>query len=122
MKSSAVDDLSTSGLTSIHQVSRETVLAHAGTHLDRAMNMRSVDNRMLAGIEVPVTPVVDRAIEFSRQKCESYLFNHVVRSWLFAARMAQLQRIEHDAEVVAVGTFFMTSRSMKASPDRAVSR
>lgn len=34
----------------------------------------------------------------------TYLFNHVVRSWLFAVRLGQLQRIEHDAEVVAVGT------------------
>ena len=33
-----------------------------------------------------------------------YLFNHVVRSWLFAARIGQLRNIEHDAEVVAVGT------------------
>jgi hypothetical protein len=82
--------------------------------------MRSVDNRMLAGIEVPVTPVVDRAIEFARQKCESYLFNHVVRSWLFAARMAQLRRIEHDAEVVAVGTLLhdITLNESFAGPRR----
>jgi hypothetical protein len=66
--------------------------------------MRPIDNQMLAGIEVPATAVVDRAMEYARQKCEPYLFNHVVRSWLFATRLGQLQSVEHDAEVVAVGT------------------
>jgi hypothetical protein len=70
----------------------------------RAMNMTPIDIRMLAGIQVPATPVVDRAMEYARKTCEPYLFNHVVRSWLFAARIGQLQNIEHDAEVVAVGT------------------
>jgi len=62
------------------------------------------DNRMLAGIQVPATPVVERTMEYARQACEPYLFNHVVRSWLFAVRIGQLKSIEHDAEVVAVGT------------------
>ena len=66
--------------------------------------MMPTDSRTLAGIRVPATPIVDLAIEYARQKCQPYLFNHVVRSWLFAARIGQLQKIEHDAEVVAVGT------------------
>ncbi len=66
--------------------------------------MAEVDCRLLAGISVPASPLVERAIEYARQKCEPYLFNHVVRSWLFAARLGQLQCIGHDAEVVAVGT------------------
>jgi hypothetical protein len=99
---------------------RETVLAHAGTHLDRAMNMHSMDHRMLAGFQVPATSIVDRAIDYARQHCEPYLFNHVVRSWLFAARMAQLQSIEHDAEVVAVGTLLhdITLNESFAGPRR----
>lgn len=60
--------------------------------------------RMLAGIAIPDTLLVGRAIDFARQHCAPYLFNHVVRSWLFAARLAQLQSIEHDEEVVAIGT------------------
>jgi HD domain len=68
------------------------------------MDMRLMDNRKLAGILVSATPIIDRAIEYARQKCEPYLFNHVIRSWLFAARIGQLKNIEHDAEVVAVGT------------------
>ena len=84
------------------------------------MNMRLIDNRMLAGIQVPATPVVDRAMEYARKNCEAYLFNHVVRSWLFAARIGQLQNIEHDAEVVAVGTLLhdITLNERFAGPRR----
>lgn len=66
--------------------------------------MKPTDSRMLAGISVPDTPIVIQAMEYARERCEPYLFNHVVRSWLFAARLGQIQSIEHDAEVVAVGT------------------
>jgi hypothetical protein len=57
-----------------------------------------------AGVTVPESPLVDRAIEYARQKCEPYLFNHVMRSWLFAVRFGQKRGVAHDAEVVAVGT------------------
>ena len=30
------------------------------------------------------TPLVYQAIEYAQRECEPYLFNHVVRSWLFA--------------------------------------
>lgn len=66
--------------------------------------MNSIAIRTLAGILVPDTPLVGRAIEHARARCEPYLFNHVVRSWLFAARIGQIQNIQHDAEVVAVAT------------------
>ena len=49
------------------------------------------------------TPLITSATEYARKHSEPYLFNHVVRSWLFAERIGQLQGIEHDAEVVAVG-------------------
>jgi HD domain len=84
------------------------------------MNLRSTNHRMLAGIEIPATPIVDRAIEYARQKCEPYLFNHVVRSWLFAARMGQLQGIENDPEIVAVATLLhdITLNESFAGPRR----
>jgi len=40
--------------------------------------------RVLAGISVPDSPLISRAIEYARQSSEPYLFNHVMRSWLFA--------------------------------------
>ena len=55
------------------------------------MNTTSIDNRILAGISVPATAIVDQAMEYARQKCEPYLFNHVVRSWLFAVRIGLLK-------------------------------
>src|SRR5262245_65785529 len=61
-------------------------------------------SRVLAGITVPHTPVIALALERARSGSEAYLFNHAVRSWLFAARIAQLKSIAHDAEVLAVGT------------------
>jgi hypothetical protein len=62
-----------------------------------------VMGRVLAGITVPDTPVIALALDRARSESEPYLFNHAVRSWLFAARIAQLKSIAHDGEVVAVG-------------------
>jgi hypothetical protein len=66
--------------------------------------MNANNTRMLAETPIPATPIVERAIEFARQKCEPYLFNHVMRSWLFAVRIGQLKGIKHDPEVVALAT------------------
>lgn len=65
---------------------------------------RNTGTRILAGVRVPDTPLVRLALEHAKNSCEPYLFNHVVRSWLFAARIGQIRNIDHDAEVVAVGT------------------
>ena len=58
--------------------------------------------RALAGVSVPDTSLVHGAIDYARQHCEPYLFNHVMRSWLFAAIVAQRKQIAHDGEVLAV--------------------
>ena len=63
-----------------------------------------IATRTLAGVSIPDTPVITRAIEFAREKSEPYLFNHVMRSWLFAALFAQRKQAVHDAEVLAVTT------------------
>jgi hypothetical protein len=60
--------------------------------------------RVLGSITVIDTPLVTRAMDYARTHSEPFLFNHAVRSWLFAARLGQLQGISHDAEVVAVGS------------------
>lgn len=82
--------------------------------------MITMENRVRAGVEVPDTAIIDRAIEFARQTCEPYLFNHVMRSWLFAVRLSQLGGIVHDAEVVAVGTILhdITLNESYAGPRR----
>ena len=68
-------------------------------------NLRpGIATRLLAGISVPDTPLISRAIEYAREHSEPYLFNHVMRSWLFAVILAQLSDSVHDAEVLAVTT------------------
>jgi hypothetical protein len=68
-------------------------------------NLRpAVATRLLAGVSVPDTPLISRAIEYAREHSEPYLFNHVMRSWLFAVILAQLSETAHDAEVLAVMT------------------
>jgi hypothetical protein len=61
-----------------------------------------VATQLLAGVSVPDTPLISRAIDFARERSEPYLFNHVMRSWLFAAIVAQRKQIVHDGEVLAV--------------------
>ena len=64
----------------------------------------NVPTRLLAGVSVPDTPLITRAIDFARERSEPYLFNHVMRSWLFAALLAQRKQIAHDGEVLSVTT------------------
>jgi hypothetical protein len=70
--------------------------------------------KSLAGVVVPDTALVARAIEYARQHSEPYLFNHGMRSWLFAVRLAQAREIEHDGEVLAVATLLHDLGLMKA--------
>jgi hypothetical protein len=60
--------------------------------------------RVLAGVSVPDTPLVSRAIEYARENSEPYLFNHVMRSWLFAVRLVQLKQSAYDREVLALAS------------------
>ena len=64
----------------------------------------NVATRLLAGVSVPDTQLISRAMDFARDRSEPYLFNHVMRSWLFAALIAQRKQIPHDGEVLAVTT------------------
>jgi hypothetical protein len=82
--------------------------------------MSDVLTDSFAGVTVPESSLVDRAIEFARQKYEPYLFNHVMRSWLFAVRFGQRRGVAHDAEVVAVGTLLhdITLNESFAGPRR----
>jgi len=64
----------------------------------------SGETRVVAGVLVPDTPLITSAIVYARENSEPYLFNHVVRSWLFAVSLAQLNQTAHDGEVLAVAT------------------
>jgi hypothetical protein len=60
--------------------------------------------RLVAGVDVPDGPLVAAAIEYAQRLSEPYLFNHAMRSWLFAELMGRTRRLDYDREVVAVGT------------------
>jgi len=64
----------------------------------------SAGSRILAGVLLPDTPLIASAIKYARENSETYLFNHVMRSWLFAVSLAQLHTSTYDGEVMAVAT------------------
>jgi hypothetical protein len=60
--------------------------------------------RMIAGVSVADNPLITAVIEFAQQLSEPYLFNHAIRSWLFAEAIGGIKGIDYDHEVVAIGT------------------
>ena len=82
--------------------------------------MSDILSDSFAGVTVPESALVDRAIQYARQQYEPWLFNHAMRSWLFAVRFGQHRGIRHDAEVVAVGTLLhdITLNARFAGPRR----
>jgi hypothetical protein len=70
--------------------------------METAMNMSQA--RLIAGVSVPDSRLITDALDYAQRLSEPYLFNHAVRSWLFAMKIAGAQAIDCDLEVVAVGT------------------
>jgi hypothetical protein len=60
--------------------------------------------RLIAGVSVPDGPLITAAVEYVQRLSEPYLFNHAMRSWLFAEAIGRTRGIVFDHEVVAVGT------------------
>lgn len=56
----------------------------------------------LAGIKVVDTLLVRDAMELARESSAPYLFNHAMRSWLFAALIAEGAKPTPDPELLAV--------------------
>jgi len=56
----------------------------------------------LAGLTVPDTALVRDAIELSRNSLEPYLFNHVMRSWLFGVVLSLGVKPAPDPELLAL--------------------
>lgn len=73
------------------------------------MNLKSPEvatpapaERVIAGVTVPDTPLVRDTVEWARASLSPFLFNHVMRSWLFATLLARLENAHVDTEVLAV--------------------
>jgi hypothetical protein len=59
---------------------------------------------MIAGVDVADTPLVRAVVEYTQRISEPYLFNHAMRSWLFAEAIGRMKGIAYDREVLAIGT------------------
>src|ERR1700675_3766526 len=57
-----------------------------------------------AGIKVPDTVLIRDAIDLSRGASEPFLFNHVMRSWLFGVLLSENAERAPDPELLAVAT------------------
>jgi len=71
---------------------------------DTSINHEPPSTRVIAGLSVVDTPVVAAVIDYAQRLSEPYLFNHAMRSWLFAEAIGRIKGIDYDREVVAVGT------------------
>jgi hypothetical protein len=60
--------------------------------------------RTIAGVSVSDGPLITRVIDYAQRLSEPYLFNHAMRSWLFAETMGRIKGLRYDHEVVAIGT------------------
>jgi hypothetical protein len=59
---------------------------------------------VLAGIKVTDTHLVRDAMDLARSSSELYLFNHVMRSWLFSVLLSEDVKPSPDPELLAVST------------------
>jgi len=68
------------------------------------VNRDASQTRLIAGISVLDGPLITAVIEYAQRLSEPYLFNHAMRSWLFAEAIGRIKGIDYDSEVVAIGT------------------
>ena len=71
---------------------------------DAPISDGSASTRLIAGVSVSDTPLVAAVVEYAQRLSEPYLFNHAMRSWLFAEAIGRVKGIGYDREVVAIGT------------------
>ena len=69
-----------------------------------SINQDAPQARVIAGVTLPDGPLITATIEYAQRLSEPYLFNHAMRSWLFAETIGRIKGIDYDREVVAIGT------------------
>ena len=72
--------------------------------MTKSLDVDTPPVRLIAGVRVPDSPLITEVIEYAQKVYDPYLFNHAMRSWLFATKIGQSKGIDCDLEVVAVGT------------------
>jgi HD-GYP domain-containing protein (c-di-GMP phosphodiesterase class II) len=83
----------------------EAAMTHVNTATaDASINHESPSTRLIAGVRVSDTPLIAAVVEYAQRVSEPYLFNHAMRSWLFAEAIGRTKGIAYDHEIVAIGT------------------
>ena len=76
---------------------------------------------LVAGIKVADSAVVHDAIELARSSSSPFLFNHVMRSWLFGVLIAEGTQPAPDPEILAVSAILhdlgLTDRFAARKPE-----
>ena len=62
--------------------------------------------KAVAGISFPDSPIAQQAVDLLLTYGNQFLFNHSLRVYLFAALIAQKNKIKHDAELLFVASVF----------------
>ena len=72
-------------------------------------------------LPLPDSPAVRDAYAQAEAESQPWLFNHVMRSWLYSATLAQRRALAPDAELVAVAVLLhaSTSRQWQSGGNRA---
>jgi hypothetical protein len=67
--------------------------------------MSTLPTRVLAGVTIPDTPLITKALEYTKAHSTDFAFNHVQRSMLFGFIMASKipSLADRDLEVHAIG-------------------
>ena len=64
-----------------------------------------VSTRVLAGVTVPDTPLIQAALDYARQHSTPGIYNHVIRSWLFgviiSSQVSALQAYDKELHAVS---------------------
>src|SRR6476661_663473 len=79
---------------------KQETVAPAKTFVNRGAS----ETRLIAGVSVPDGPLITAVIGHAQRLSEPYLFNHAMRSWLFAEAIGRIKGIDYDREVMAIGT------------------
>ena len=57
------------------------------------VNRNALQTRLIAGVSVPDGSLITAVIEHAQRLSEPYLFNHAMRSWLFAEAIGRIKGI-----------------------------
>jgi len=89
---------------SLDQTPAHTPAKHAERVAGADGHLAWPSTRVFAGVRVPDTPLVACALKYAGTQLEPHLFNHAVRSWLFAVLLGEQVGVPYDGEVLAVAT------------------